>query len=169
MTDETTPAAPQDPALNGGEPLNVPIQVVAHYVKDMSFENPNAMEILRSGVPQGNDQINVTMSVRPLTEPDMYEVSLRISVKGGNEQNPAYVIELEYAGLFRVGAAPPQVTEQILAVECPRMLFPYASIMIANATVSGGLPPLVLKPLDFGAAYAAQRAQMDAASPVGNA
>ncbi|MCU0881744.1 MAG: protein-export chaperone SecB [Hyphomonadaceae bacterium] len=166
MTDETAPATSNDAPV--GEPLNVPIQVVAHYVKDMSFENPNAMDLLRSGGPTGTDQINVTMSVRPLTEADMYEVSLRIAVKGGGEQNPAYVVELEYAGLFRVGAAPQNVTEQILAVECPRMLFPYASIMIANATVAGGLPPLVLKPLDFGAAYASQRGQA-AGSPVGNA
>jgi preprotein translocase subunit SecB len=168
MTDETA-ANPADLPLDGqlGEPLNVPIQVVAHYVKDMSFENPNAMDLLRAGGPGGNDQINVTMSVRPLSDAEMYEVSLRVAVKGGGEENPAYVIELEYAGLFRVGAAPQNITEQILAVECPRMLFPYASIMIANATVAGGLPPLVLKPLDFGAAYAAQRAQ--AGAPVGNA
>jgi preprotein translocase subunit SecB len=166
MTDEATPAAPADADI--GEPLNVPIQVVAHYVKDMSFENPNAMEILRSGGPTGTDQINVTMSVRPLSEADLYEVSLRIAVKAGGEQNPAYVVELEYAGLFRIGAAPQNVTEQILAVECPRMLFPYASIIIANATVAGGLPPLVLKPLDFAAAYASQRGQA-AGAPVGNA
>lgn len=162
MTDETAAAPEPTQPL---EQVNVPIQVVAHYVKDMSFENPNAMNLLRNGGPPPNDQINVTMNVRPLPEPDMFEVSLRINVKGGGEENPAFVIELEYAGLFRVGAAPGPVIEQILAVECPRMLFPYAAIIIANATVNGGLPPLVLKPLDFASAYAAQRGTQ----PVGNA
>jgi preprotein translocase subunit SecB len=156
MSDQAT--GTEIPAQSG-EQLNVPIQVVAHYVKDLSFENPNAAELLRVGGPPPGDQINVTMNVRPLSEAEMFEVALRINVNGGGDAGPSYVVELEYAGLFRIGNAPQPVVEQILAVECPRMLFPYASIVIANATVAGGLPPLVLKPLDFGAAYAQAKAE----------
>ena len=49
--------------------------------------------------------------------------------------------------------------EQVLLIECPRYLFPFARRLIADLSAEGGFPPFMLEPIDFAAIYLARKAQ----------
>lgn len=138
---------------NGGssEPTPPQLSVLAQYVKDFSFENPNAPQSLMPGQqPQIGIQINV--DARPLGETDV-EVSLRLEGKAEHEQNLLFAFELTFAGVFRVQNVPQESLNAVVLIECPRLLFPFAREIVANAVRNGGFPPLLLDPFDFVALY----------------
>jgi preprotein translocase subunit SecB len=138
---------------NGG-PAEAPapqLSVLAQYVKDFSFENPNAPQSLMPGQqPQIGIQINV--DARPLADSDV-EVSLRLEGKAEHQGNIMFAFELTFAGVFRVQNVPQESLNAIVLIECPRLLFPFAREIIANAVRNGGFPPLLLDPFDFVALY----------------
>jgi preprotein translocase subunit SecB len=138
---------------NGG-PAEAPapqLSVLAQYVKDVSFENPNAPQSLMPGQqPQIGIQINV--DARPLADSDV-EVSLRLEGKAEHQGNIMFAFELTFAGVFRVQNVPQESLNAIVLIECPRLLFPFAREIIANAVRNGGFPPLLLDPFDFVALY----------------
>jgi preprotein translocase subunit SecB len=147
---------------NGGSPEPTPPQlsVLAQYVKDFSFENPNAPQSLMPGQqPQIGIQINV--EARPLGETDV-EVSLRLEGKAEHEQNLLFAFELTFAGVFRVQNVPQESLNAVVLIECPRLLFPFAREIIANAVRNGGFPPLLLDPFDFVALYRQKMEQTQA-------
>jgi preprotein translocase subunit SecB len=134
---------------NGG-PAEAPapqLSVLAQYVKDFSFENPNAPQSLMPGQqPQIGIQINV--DARPLADSDV-EVSLRLEGKAEHQGNIMFAFELTFAGVFRVQNVPQESLNAIVLIECPRLLVPFAREIIANAVRNGGFPPLLLDPFDF--------------------
>lgn len=138
---------------NGG-PAEAPapqLSVLAQYVKDFSFENPNAPQSLMPGQqPQIGIQINV--DARPLADSDV-EVSLRLEGKAEHQGNIMFAFELTFAGVFRVQNVPQESLNAIVLIKCPRLLFPFAREIIANAVRNGGFPPLLLDPFDFVALY----------------
>ncbi|HEY5278189.1 MAG TPA: protein-export chaperone SecB [Pseudolabrys sp.] len=147
---------------NGGSPEPTPPQlsVLAQYVKDFSFENPNAPQSLMPGQqPQISIQINV--EARPLGETDV-EVSLRLEGKAEHEQNLLFAFELTFAGVFRVQNVPQESLNAVVLIECPRLLFPFAREIVANAVRNGGFPPLLLDPFDFVALYRQKMEQTQA-------
>ena len=152
---------------NGG-PAEAPapqLSVLAQYVKDFSFENPNAPQSLMPGQqPQIGIQINV--DARPLADSDV-EVSLRLEGKAEHQGNIMFAFELTFAGVFRIQNVPQESLNAIVLIECPRLLFPFAREIVANAVRNGGFPPLLLDPFDFGALYVRRqqelRAQAEAA------
>jgi preprotein translocase subunit SecB len=147
---------------NGGSPEPTPPQlsVLAQYVKDFSFENPNAPQSLMPGQqPQIGIQINV--EARPLGETDV-EVSLRLEGKAEHEQNLLFAFELTFAGVFRVQNVPQESLNAVVLIECPRLLFPFAREIVANAVRNGGFPPLLLDPFDFVALYRQKMEQTQA-------
>ena len=149
---------------NGGssEPIPPQLSVLAQYVKDFSFENPNAPQSLMPGQqPQISIQINV--EARPLGETDV-EVSLRLEGKAEHEQNLLFAFELTFAGVFRVQNVPQESLNAVVLIECPRLLFPFAREIVANAVRNGGFPPLLLDPFDFVALYR-QKMEQTQASP----
>jgi preprotein translocase subunit SecB len=151
---EASPKAAVAPEkANGGGGEAVPkISVRTQYIKDFSFENPAAPQSLSdtSGAPK--IQVNVDVEAKPLGQ-DHYEVLLRINANGTREETTIFVVELVYAGLFALENFPKDRLEAMCLVECPRILFPFARRVIADATREGGFPPLLLDPIDFGRLY----------------
>ena len=134
------------------------LSVLAQYIKDLSFENPNAPRSLMPGQqPQINIQINV--DANPLSETDI-EVALRLEGKAEHESNVMFAFELTFAGVFRIQNVPQESLQAIVLIECPRLLFPFAREIVANTVRNGGFPPLLLDPFDFVALYRQKMEQM---------
>ena len=136
------------------------LSVLAQYVKDLSFENPNAPQSLMPGQqPQISIQINVDAT--PLSDNDI-EVALRLEGKAEHEANLLFAFELTFAGVFRVQNVPQESLNAVVLIECPRLLFPFAREIVATAVRNGGFPPLLLDPFDFVALY---RQKMEQTEP----
>lgn len=157
MTDET--AADAGPKTGGEVPMPA-LEVGLQYVKDLSFEVPGAPQSFEEkSTPEVN--VNVEVAVKPLDEKS-YEVSLRIDAQGKTGGKTLFIAQLEYAGLFRVGETAAEHVQPLLMIEAPRLLFPFARGIIATATRDGGLPPLLISPIDFVALYRQQAAAAQA-------
>lgn len=156
-TQPTPPPAPGAGTQAGEEPPRPVINVVAQYIKDISFENPNAPASLALNATTPEISVNVQVNAEALKD-GTYEVALHISAKAQQGQTTAFVTELTYAGQFSIGNASRELLPAILLIECPRMLFPFARRVIADATRDGGYPPLLLNPIDFLALFRQQRA-----------
>ena len=166
---EITPEAAE--ALANGADLAPQAGILAQYVKDLSFENPNAPGSLQM---QGQPKIEINVNVNARSGgQDMYEVELKIEAGARHQESGqlAFQVELLYAGLFRLVGAPQEALEPFLVVEAPRILFPVARRVIADAVRDGGFPPLMLEPIDFGGLYMQQLEARGGAGvqPVGNA
>ena len=145
---------------NGGpQPQMVMPQVgvLAQYVKDLSFENPNAPRSLAPSTQQPAINIQVNVDAAPLTETD-FEVTLRIEGKAESQGLVLFAFELVFAGIFRIQNAPADSLQPFVLIECPRLLFPFAREIIATATRNGGFAPLLLNPIDFVALYRQRQA-----------
>ncbi len=156
-------------ALANGADLAPQAGILAQYVKDLSFENPNApVSLQMQGQPK--IEINVNVNARAGGQ-DMYEVELKIEASARAPDNSlAFQVELLYGGLFRLSGAPQDAIEPFLVVEAPRILFPFARRVVADAVRDGGFPPLMLEPIDFGGLYLQQLdARGQGQQPVGNA
>lgn len=151
---------------NGGsaEGKSPSLNVLAQFIKDFSFENPNAP---RSLVSQGQaPQISVQINVngKPMSETD-FEVELTISGKAEQQLAVLFSFDLNYGGVFRVQNVPTENVHPIVLIECPRLLFPFARQIIADAVRNGGFPPLLLEPVDFAALYRQRIAELQAPAP----
>jgi preprotein translocase subunit SecB len=124
------------------------LSVVAQYVKDMSFENPGAPQSLR---PRNNaPTINISVGVQSAPVGDnQYEVELRIDARAAEGDAVLFAIELVYAGIFRFTNIPADQARPVALIECPRLLFPFARQIVAEASRNGGFPPLLIDPVDF--------------------
>lgn len=128
------------------------INVITQYIKDLSFENPNAPESLKGTGPHPTIKIEFNVSAKPVAEGDI-EVELRIEGRAQQEETILFSIDLVYAGVFRVRNVPQEALQPIILIECPRMLFPFARQIVSDTTQSGGFPPLMIDPVDFGRLY----------------
>jgi preprotein translocase subunit SecB len=136
--------------------------VLAQYVKDLSFENPNApTSLTQNQQPQINVAVNV--SANPIAGNDI-EIVLRIEGKADVAGTVLFNVELEFAGMFRIVNVPQEQAHPLMMIECPRLLFPFAREIVANAVRNGGFPPLLLDPIDFLALYQQRMAQVQASS-----
>mgnify|MGYP002778085392 CR=1 FL=1 len=145
-------------AENGFDDQPLPqVAILTQYVKDLSFENPNAPASLQA---QGQPKIDVNVGVNAKRAADnVYEVELKISAKAEIDGAATFMVELLYAGLFGLQHVPDEALEPFCIIEAPRILFPFARRIIADAVRDGGFPPLMLDPIDFGALYMAQQQQ----------
>jgi preprotein translocase subunit SecB len=154
-------------ATNGGEQpqaqQNAPqLNVLAQYIKDFSFENPNAPRSLSPSQNQPSINIQINVGVGQLAATD-YEVSLKLEGKAeSTDPTPIllFAFDLTYAGMFRIQNVPPEQVQPVVMIECPRLLFPFAREIIATSVRGGGFPPLLLDPVDFVALYQQRIAQM---------
>jgi len=129
------------------------IAVLAQFVKDLSFENPGVGQPAAQTKP--GIQVGIDVQVRPVGT-DQFEVGLRAMIEAKAGEQPIYVVELVYAGVFGLKNLPPEQQNPFLLIEAPRMLFPFARRIIADVTRDGGYQPLMLDPIDFSALYRAQ-------------
>jgi preprotein translocase subunit SecB len=148
------PAAPiaagaADGAAAGGPPN---IRILGQYLKDLSFENPNAPGSLAPQQSQPDINIAVNVNARNLGGSD-FEVELHLDAKASSAGNVIFAADLLYAGIFRMERFPQNTVNPAVLIECPRILFPFARQIMADATRNGGFPPLMLDPIDFLAMY----------------
>ncbi len=132
-----------------------PITVGAQYIKDLSFEVPGAPAIFSelSGT-QPDLSVRVDLNAAPLGG-NAFEVQLLLQVDAKVGERVAFIVELTYGGIFILNVAEEHM-QPILLIEAPRLLFPFARAVIADVTQGGGLPPLMLQPIDFAALYRAR-------------
>lgn len=148
------PTPPQQPQQQGAQ-----LSILVQYVKDLSFESPNAPASLRG--PGDNPQMNVNVNVQATAQQEgLFEVALNFDAKAANNAGVIYNIELVYAGIFRIQGVPQQYLQQILFVDCPMLLFPFARRIIADMTQEGAFPPLLLDPVDFARLYREKSAEI---------
>ena len=132
-----------------GPPADVPqVFVNAQYVKDLSFENPRAPQSLIEPATQPEVAINVDVKARNLN-PGVYEVVLTVNVAANAQGEPVFLVELAYAAVVTIANVAEPVVANFVLVETPRLIFPFARAVIANATRDGGFPPLLINPIDF--------------------
>lgn len=143
----------------GGEQPAAQLRVLTQYVKDLSFENPNAPQMLGPVEEQPQISIRVDVGVKRMNEND-YEVALKIGAEAKVKEKAMFLAEIEYAGLFRLTGIQEQDLEAVLVVECPRQIFPFARRALADVTRDGGYPPLMIDPIDFVSLYHQRREQM---------
>ncbi|MGD9915580.1 MAG: protein-export chaperone SecB [Rhizobiaceae bacterium] len=133
------------PGANGAAAT---LNVLAQYVKDLSFESPGAPGTLRNRDNAPGININVNVSANPISDKE-FDVNLTLTAKAGGDKEVLFNVELVYGGVFRIDGFPQEHMLPILFIECPRLLFPFARQIIAEATRNGGFPPLMLDPIDF--------------------
>lgn len=173
MSDTAT--APQPQMGQPAPPLMVNIQ----YVKDLSFEVPNAPVIYTTLRSAPRVDINLDVQARRIQEgQNVYEISLEIRAEatelppgadpatqtGAAAGARVFLAELSYGGVFTLTGVPENAVEPLLLVECPRILFPFARNILADVTREGGFPPVLLQPIDFVALWQTRRAQAAAAA-----
>jgi preprotein translocase subunit SecB len=149
---ETGPAPNQDQAQGPG------IHVLGQYVKDFSFENPAAPHSLRPADAAPSLDVNVNVNARPQSQTD-FEVEIKLEAKASRANETLFIAELTYAGLFQIRNVPQEHIHPLLLIECPRLLFPFARQILADATRQGGFPPLLIDPVDFAGLYRQRVAQ----------
>ena len=149
-----TGAPPNGDNGAGGAPR---IQVIAQYVKDLSFENPGAPS---SVTARPQIDLGVDLQARRL-ENQLFEVELKLRVNAKSQDDkPVFLLELAYAGLLQIVNVPEDVLQQVLLIEGPHLLFPYARRIISDAVRDGGMPPLMIEPIDFAGLFRSRMEQM---------
>jgi preprotein translocase subunit SecB len=163
----TTNGGPAQGTTQGAAQETQPqLNVVAQYIKDFSFENPNAPQSLSARQEQPQIGIQINVGATPLSETDI-EVSLKLEGKAETGNTLLFRFELEFAGIFRIRNVPQESLNPIVLIECPRLLFPFAREIVATAVRNGGFPPLLLDPVDFVSLYRQKLAQMQQATAPG--
>jgi preprotein translocase subunit SecB len=149
-----------DPAAGNGDDGLPQVGILAQYVKDLSFENPNAPAVFQwQGQPQMDVQVNIGVSG---VGQDVHEVVLKIEVEAKSNEGVAFRVETLYAGLFALRNIPEEQLQPFLLAEAPRLLFPFARQVVSSAVTDGGFPPLLLDPIDFAGLYMQSAAQQQA-------
>jgi len=151
-------------ATNGAEGNTPALNALAQYCKDFSFENPNAPRSLQpqNQGPQINLQVNV--NAKQLAEAD-FEVDLTLEGDAKTGEEVLFAFELTYSGVFRVRNIPADQLHPVVMIECPRLLFPFARQIVADAVRNGGFPPLYIDPIDFVTLYRQKAAEQGQAAP----
>jgi preprotein translocase subunit SecB len=153
-----------------GEDTAPAVGMLSQYIKDLSVENPNAPHSYSwESQPQIDVQVNIQVNA---VSDEVHEVTLALSTKAASDEGVRFNVELEYATLFGIRNMAPENAHQFLYGEAPRLMFPFARRVVADATRDAGYPPLVLDPIDFNSLYLHQLAQAQetaTAEPAGEA
>lgn len=140
------------------EAAQAPLTINSQYVKDHSFENPNAPSIYGT-MRKESPQLNVNVEVTPShLQGAIYEVTLGLRAEAKIGETTAFLAEIDYAAVVTIAETlDEKVREQMLMIEVPRFLFPFARAILADDTRDGGFPPLIMNPIDFGQMYLSRK------------
>jgi preprotein translocase subunit SecB len=167
MADETTGnGAGGAPTTRPTEPQQLILN--AQYIKDLSFENPRAPQSLVQQTTQPEVEINVDVKASNLS-PEVFEVVLTINATARAQGETVFLVELAYGSVVTVKNATPELLPALVLVETPRIVFPFARAVIANATRDGGFPPLMINPIDFAELLRRQQAGAPVIGPASTA
>ena len=133
--------------------------MISQYIKDLSFENPNAPAVFQQQEPPAID-VQFNIGANQVGE-DVHEVTLKIEARAEAGGQTAFIVDLTYAGLFGFRNVPAEQIQPFMLGEAPRLLFPFARRVLADAVRDGGFPPLLLEPIDFGQLYLQQQAAQE--------
>jgi preprotein translocase subunit SecB len=148
-------------APGGGEPSQQQSLLTVHtqYVRDLSFENPNAPQIYAQMKTQPKVDLRLELPIRRIQE-RLFELGLKFTLNATLEEQTAFMIELDYAGLISVGNhVQEEEIEAVLAIDGARMLFPFARRVISDVARDGGFPPVMVGNMDFAQLYRQRKAQ----------
>jgi preprotein translocase subunit SecB len=162
---DAAPAQAQSASLQAPPPApgsQPSMRILGQYLKDLSFENPNAPQSLAPQQTQPDINIAVNVNARNLAPAD-FEVELHLDAKAKSGEKVVFAAEILYAGVFRLENFPQNLLHPAVLIECPRMLFPFARQILADASRNGGFPPLMLDPIDFAGMYQKRMQQQAAA------
>ncbi len=155
----TTNGGPQAADAQQAPQLNV----LAQYIKDFSFENPNAPRSLQPSQTQPAINIQINVNATPLDSD--FEIDLKIEGKAEVGSTMLFAFDLVYGGVFRIQNVPQDQIHPVLMIECPRLLFPFAREIIATGVRNGGFPPLYIDPVDFVGMYRQKMAEQAGQRP----
>lgn len=141
------------------------LNILAQYIKDLSFESPGAPMSLRPREKAPAISINVNVNANPIAQDD-FDVVLTLNAKASDDKDVLFNVELVYGGVFRIQGIPQEHVLPLLFIECPRLLFPFARQIIADATRNGGFPPLMVDPIDFAQMFQQRMAEEQAKNAV---
>lgn len=141
--------------------------VLTQYLKDFSFESPNAPQALRPRDKAPEINIGINVNANPM-EDGNYDVVLSLTAKAGEGKDMLFNVELVYGGVFLVKNIPQEHVMPLVFIECPRLLFPFARQIVADATRNGGFPPLMIDPIDFAGLFQKRIAEEQAKAQKSN-
>jgi preprotein translocase subunit SecB len=144
---------------------NETLIIHGQYIKDLSFENPNAPTSFQME-QEPAFEIGIDVNTAGVGE-NIYEVSLNLVVKALQDTQAIFIVELKYAGIFTVIMPSPEDLEKALLVQCASILFPFARRIISDVTRDGGYPPVSLHPVDFLGLFM-QKKQSESEAPPAN-
>jgi preprotein translocase subunit SecB len=149
---ETDPPGDAPAAAPGEAPSTPPqVKILAHFVRDLSFENVGAIE----GTPiEGAPEIGIQVNLdgQNIGE-DRYQVNMKFNAKAVNGEHTRFMVELDYTGIFSITNVPEAHIHPMMFIECPRLILPFARRVVADVTRDGGYPPLMLDNIDFATLY----------------
>jgi len=151
--------APAAGAAEGEKP-GIQAQVVAQYIKDLSFENPNVEKLMSGPGENPNMKLEVNVNARRMKEDEgIFESAIDFKAHATNQSGTIYQLEIVYAGIFRIKNIPEESLEPFLLINCPALIFPYLRRLASDLTREGGFPPLLLDPIDFAGLYVRRKQQ----------
>jgi len=143
------------PEGNGEGAADLPqATTIAQYIKDLSVESPSSPQVFQW---QGQPTLDVQFGINGnKVADDVHEIVLKVDLTAKSDNGTHFIVDLSYAGLFGFRNIPEEALPPFLLVEAPRLLFPFARQIIAEAVQNLGFPPVLLDPIDFASAYMAQ-------------
>jgi preprotein translocase subunit SecB len=131
-------------------PAQPSMNILAQFIRDMSFENILAQKGIEGGVSPDVD-VQVNLDARKKSTPDQFEIIIKLNISSKSKENSdlLFLLEVEYGGIFRISGVPEEQMHPFLLIECPRMLFPFLRRIVSDITRDGGFPPLNLENIDF--------------------
>ena len=149
------PAAPQGAAPANGAAPQMRFQVLAQFIRDLSFENALAQGNLTMPTAQPDIKVQVSLDAKKREIEHHYEVATKFKIESKNKDagTTLFLVELDYAGIFHIEGVPQDQMHPFLLIECPRVLFPFARRIISDVTRDGGFPALNLDMIDFMGLY----------------
>lgn len=139
-----------------GDVPSSPLIIHRQFLKDLSFENPNAPKILQRTENKPQMDINIGLDVQKQDHEefqDYYEVLLTLSANAVRNDEAMFLAEVVYGAAVSVNGLEEKQHHPLLFIEVPKMIFPFARQIMSNITQSGGFMPLQLTPVDFRAMY----------------
>ena len=137
---------------NGATDTKPRVTIGAQYVKDLSFESPNAPMSFNELETRPEIGIDLNVEARPLQD-NHFEVVLHVTARAKRGDNILFLVELSYGAVASVPPVPDEARSRVVGSEVPKLLFPFARGIIANAVRDGGFPPFLIDPIDFDALY----------------
>ncbi len=149
---ETDPPGAAPDAAPGETPDAPPqVKILAHFVRDLSFENVGAIEgTAAEGAPEISVQVN--LDGQNIGE-DRYQVNMKLTAKAVDGEHTRFMVEVDYTGIFSITNVQKEHIHPMMFIECPRLILPFARRVVADATRDGGYPPLMIDNVDFAALY----------------